>query len=170
MTTKLLGAILVFLGCSGVGFMMVALHRREEGVLRQMITALEFMECELQYRLTPLPQLCRKTADNSDGYIQKVMLALADELEHQIAPDVSTCMHAALQRTPKLPQLLRENFIQLGELLGHFDLPGQMRGIEMVRCLVGQDLDSLCENKDARLRCYQTLGLCAGSALVIVLF
>ena len=170
MTMKLFGAILVFLGCGCIGFMMVAAHRREEGALRQMLTALDFMECELQYQLTPLPQLCKKTSENSDGCVQKVLLALSEELDRQIAPDVGTCMHAALQETPKIPQLLRENFIQLGGFLGRFDLSGQIRGIETVRHLVGQDLERILVNKDARLRCYETLGLCAGAALVVLLF
>ena len=168
MTVKTFGAILVFLGCSSVGFMMVAAHKREEAALRQLLTALDFMECELQYRLSPLPQLCRCTCEHSDGYIRKVLGALALELENQIAPDAKTCMDAVLIKSSNLPRFLRTNLEQLGRSLGRFDLNGQLQGIEASRHMAQQDLEVLCENKDARLRCYQTLGLCAGFALVVL--
>lgn len=168
MTFKALGAVLVFLGCGSVGFIMVANLKREERELRQFLTALDFMQCELQYRLTPLPQLCRRTSDQSGGYICKVLDLVAEELESQIAPDVQTCMCAALGKAPRLPQLLHKNLLQLGCFLGRFDLAGQIQGIETVRQLIRQDLNGLCENKDTRYRCYQTLGLCAGSALVVL--
>ena len=65
--------------------------------------------------------------------------------------------------------MLRENFVKFGDLLGHFDLSGQIRGIEAVRHFAANDLERLCDHKDVRLRSYQTLGLCAGSALIILL-
>jgi stage III sporulation protein AB len=148
--------------------MMVSNLKKEERELRHFLTALDFMQCELQYRLTPLPQLCRRTSDHGDGCICKVLDLVAEELENQIAPDVQTCMHAALQKAPRLPPLLYNNLLQLGCFLGRFDLPGQIQGIETVRQLIRQDLSCLCENKDTRYRCYQTLGLCAGSALVVL--
>lgn len=168
MTIKVIGAILVIVGCSSVGFMMVASHKREEKALLHFLNALSFMECELQYKLSPLPQLCRGVSEHSDGYIQKVLTLLAIELESQIAPDAQACMNAVLVQLPKLPQLLRTNLEKLGESLGRFDLSGQIQGIQTARRLVEQDLNNLCKNQESRLRCYQTLGLCAGSALVVL--
>ena len=62
MSIKLIGAALIIAGCDGVGFSMAAAHRREESALRQLIGALDYMGCELQYHLTPLPELCRSAA------------------------------------------------------------------------------------------------------------
>lgn len=168
MIVKVLGAILVVLGCGSVGFMKVAAHKREETALRQLINALDFMEWELQYRQTPLPQLCRSAGENIEGGVQSVLCELSEELEQQIAPDAQTCMEVALLKFPELPKLLKENFRQLGCSLGRFDLSGQIQGIEAVRDRTQQNLKQHCQNKDARLRCYQALGLCAGSALVVL--
>ncbi len=168
MTMKALGAILVILGCGGVGFKMVTFHKWEEAALRQLLNALDFMEWELQYRLSPLPQLCHYTSEHCSGCIQEVLEALAVEMENQIAPDAQACMNAVLLKSTKLPQLLRKNLVQLGGSLGRFDLKGQIQGLEAVRHMAKEDLDCLCYNKESRLRCYQTLGLCAGSALVVL--
>ena len=69
MTGKLFGALLVICGCGGMGFSIAAASKREEAALRQLIGALDFMECELQYHLTPLPELCRQAGRETKGTI-----------------------------------------------------------------------------------------------------
>ena len=57
---RILGAGCIALGSGAFGFAMAAASRREEEQLRLLVRALEFMSCELSYRLTPLAQLCRE--------------------------------------------------------------------------------------------------------------
>lgn len=168
MSYKVLGALLVIAGCGGFGFALAANHRREERTLRQLVNVLDFMECELQYHLTPLPELCRQAGRESSGVIRGVMLALARELEDQISPDVASCMLAALSKTGEIPKLTYRCLRALGQSLGRFDLTGQLRGLEAVRATCRKELEDLAKNRDVRLRSYQTLGLCAGAALAIL--
>jgi stage III sporulation protein AB len=147
---------------------MAAAHRRAENALRQLIGALDYMGCELQYHLTPLPDLCRAAAIQSGGCIRSVLQCLSEELESQIAPDVVSCMNAAIAKTSKLPRQVKKNLEVLGSSLGRFDLQGQLKGLEAARHQCRRDLDELSKDRDVRLRSYQTLGLCAGSALAIL--
>lgn len=168
MTVKAIGALCILLGCGSVGFLMTAAHKKEEAALRQFLSALDFMQWELQYRLSPLPQLCRSTCRHTAGDIQSVLQKLAVEMEKQTEPDATACMDAVLLQSSNLPRLLKRNLQQLGHSLGRFDLNGQLQGIEAVRQMAQQDLHAHCKDKDARLRCCQTLGLCAGAALVVL--
>lgn len=166
MLLKVLGAVLIVAGCGGVGFRIAANHRREECSLRQLICALDFMECELQYRLTPLPQLCRLTAKE---FVQlPIFEALALELESQISADMERCMASALRRVKNVPHETEQALLQLGKSLGRFDLQGQLRGFEAVRQECRRNLEYLGNNRENRLRSYKTLGLCAGAALAIL--
>lgn len=168
MTIKLFGAFLVFAGCGGFGFLMASSHRREEHTLRQYLMALEYMECELGFRLTPLPQLCRAAANAVSGSVHTLLLRLADELDAQIFPDVSLCMAAAIAATPELSTNMREMLTELGTTLGRFDLPGQLKGLGSAALRAQNALSALEHNREGRLRSYQTLGLCAGAALAIL--
>lgn len=168
MSYKWIGAVLIIAGCGGFGFSMAAGHRREEGTLRQLIHALNFMECELQYRLTPLPELCRQAGNEVKGTLREVFLNLARELDWQAAPDAASGMRAALKRSHELPRHTRQILLQLGQTLGRFDLPGQLKGLEEARAACRGQLEALGKNRDSRLRGYQTLGLCVGAALVIL--
>ena len=168
MNIKLLGALLIITGCGGFGFMLAANHRKEEKTLRMLLSALDFMECELQYRMTPLPELCRRAAEQCRGGLQLVLRVLAQEMEQQISPDAARCMSAALSRVPELPRRAKSALNAMGQTLGRFDIAGQLRGLESVRLACRRDLEELETNRDARLRSYQTLGLCAGAALAIL--
>ena len=168
MSLKWIGAILIVLGCGGFGAALAASHRREESALRQLVAALDLMECELQYRLTPLPELCRQAGAESRGCVREVLLRLSDELDAQIAPEVASCMHAALSAVKDLPSRTAEALELLGSSLGRFDLTGQLKGLESVRAACRRELEGLTSNRDVRLRSYQTLGFCAGAALVIL--
>ena len=168
MTMKLVGAFLIILGCGGFCFHVAFSQKREEHLLQQLIHILDYITCELQYRHTVLPDLCKQAAKERYGVLSRVFLELSKELEQQIAPDVSVCMRAALSRVTDIPDQLERILLNLGCSLGRFDLDGQLVDLDMVKHQCREKLSSLHLNRDTRLRTYQTLGLCAGAALVIL--
>lgn len=168
MTVKIFGACLIIFGCGVFGFSVTAAYKREELALRQLIGALDYMQCELQYRMTPLPDLCRQAGYENQNRIGKFLILLSDELESQISPDVASCVRAALACIPELPKRVVKAFEIMGMSLGRFDAEGQIRGLEAVRAYCRTELDAMGINREARLRSYQTLGLCMGAALAIL--
>jgi stage III sporulation protein AB len=168
MTVKILGAALILGACGCMGISLAGAHRQKERMLQQLIHAVEWMSCELQYRQTALPQLLLMGAEETTGVIRRVFTELAQELEGQLAPDAACCMAAVLARMPKMPANVREKLLLLGRSMGRFDLSGQLSGLEAVSQLCKRDLGGLLVNRDARIRSYVTLGLCAGIALVIL--
>lgn len=169
MMIKIMGAFLVVLGCGGYGMMIAANHKREVQSLRQLLSLLDFMECELQYRYTPLPDLCRQVAAEASGKLRNTFVSAAIEMEDQISPNVYSCMDAALSKNPDLPVHTQNVLSLLGRSLGRFDIEGQLIGLENVRSECRLLLTALTKDHDTRLRSYQTLGVCAGAALAIIL-
>jgi stage III sporulation protein AB len=166
---KWIGAILIMASCSGCGFAIAAGKRREEQLLYQLIGILQFLETDLQYRLTPLSELCRLAAGETRGILRTVFLNLYRELKWQKLPDAGSCMYAAIQRSGEIPPKVRRLLVQLGHTLGRFDLPGQLQGIQSVRKRSEETLETIRKYRDERLLSYQTLGICAGAALAIIL-
>lgn len=159
---------MIFLGCGGFGFSMAASNRREEQQLKDLNSGLEYMICELSYRQTALPELCRETARICGKQVGTFFLELAKELEKQAAPDVQVCVFEILEKmsvSGELRRILRET----GATLGRFDLPGQLRGLEGAVQSVELQLRRIRDGASQRRRSYQTLGLCAGAAAAILL-
>ena len=169
MDYKWIGAVLIIAGCGGFGFSLAGNHRAQEKSLRNLIGILDYMACELQFRMTPLPELCTAAGREVRGALASVFADLGQELRKCCNADVSACMESVLKKHPPLPELTRDNLILLGQSLGRFDLSGQLKGLEAVRAACRLSLEGLSQNRDVRLRNYQTLGLCAGAALAIIL-
>lgn len=93
---------------------------------------------------------------------------LADELDAQVSPNVRICMSSALDRLEIRSGNLYGLLEALGRSLGAFDLPGQLRALENTKLQCREILGKMLEGKESRVRSYQTLGLCAGAALVIL--
>lgn len=169
MLIKWIGAVLIVVASAGIALTMAACHKRQVASLKDLIYALDFMECELQFRMLSLPQLCRQTAAESQSRLGHIFTELAQELDSQISPDAHCCMQSILLRHSKLPEETRKCLMLLGENLGRFDLSGQLKGLEAVREECRQRLSRIRSDGDDRLRSYQTIGICAGAALVILL-
>lgn len=169
MELKCVGAILIICGCGGFGFSIAWANRRQEQLLRQLLRVLKLMEWELRFRMTSLPELCQLAGKETEGKLRAVFQDLFRELSWQSAADAASCMGAVLQRNPDLPPKLRRILRHLGSVLGRFDLEGQLQGLQSIQEEITLSLLDSGKDKDQRLRSYQTLGICAGCALAIVL-
>lgn len=168
MTFKWIGTICIVAGCGICGFSAAASSKRETRILRELSQAIRFMEAELQYNLTALPQLCRETADRSTGYVREVFRNLSRELDWQLQPDVRSCMAEAIEKSPAAPGKIRRLFYRLGISLGQFDLPGQLKELAYMANACERELESAIQHQEISIRSYRTLGLCTGAALAIL--
>ena len=165
---RLMGAGCILAGSGAFGFVMAAATRREEQQLRQLLGALEYLSCELCYRLTPLPGLCRGAADERGGAVGDFFQELARELDRQAEPDVQSSVKSLLERTVRPPSV-KGILEELGRTLGRFDLPGQLKGLELSIRETERLLRLIRDGAPERRRSWQTLGLCVGAALAILL-
>ena len=169
MNYKWIGAVLVIIGCGGFGFLVAAASKREEKHLRELLEVLEYMISELQYKLTPLPELVTRATAYTSGALTQAFSALGDELSNQIAPNAESCMRSALEKAQSLPVLTGNILRFMGRSLGKFDLTGQINELTLVKEACRENLLKLSKDRAERLRSYRTLGVCAGIALAILL-
>lgn len=169
MSIRGIGATMVIAGCTSIGLRTVQASKREIHILQELIHAAVCMESILKFQLTPLPELCRQTSHQASGAVREILANLAGELEWQTAPDVYSCMCEALRKSRPLSSRIRRDFQNLGRSLGQFDVEGQLKQLEGFRSRCQEELLSLSREKDNRFRSYRTLGICAGTALAILL-
>lgn len=168
MNYRWIGAILVMIGCGSYGFSMASRCRLEEQMLRHLGRIAEYMKNELQYSLTPLPELCRASAGEATGQLRKLFLCLGYALDRQMLPDVNSCMQVTVDQYPELPRSVKRILLQMGRTLGAYDLSGQVNELKSIQHDCERELNVMESNRDMRLRNYRTLGLCTGAALAIL--
>lgn len=169
MSWRLLGAVMIVVSCGIIGYLSAIRYKQTILTLQQLMNALNIMECELLYRLMPLPELLLKVSQTNTGLIGMVCKQLIQELESQISPNVSRCMGVTLEKIKGLPDCTAELLKELGQSLGKYHLEGQLLGIAAVRKKCQGKIEAMEKDQDGRLRRYQMFGLCAGAVIVILL-
>lgn len=168
MEEKWFGAIMIIAGCGGFGAVLVSHYKMTEQGLRQLLRVIEYMNSDLQYRLTPLPELCCQAANLGSGALKDIFYNLSRELEWRTEPDAAGCMRVALDRSKAISKTLRKLLLDLGKSLGRFDLSGQLQGLQEIHGRCEYEISLFEKNREVRLRNYRTLTLCAGAALAIL--
>lgn len=168
MQLKVLGAALIICSCGSFGFSIARDFRRDELYLQQILQVLDYMKCELEYRLTPLPELFCHAGKQIYGSMGRILSRIGEELEQQTMPDAESCVNCVLASRWKLSAKVQTALKHLGQSLGKYDLQGQLQGIESVKMQCSRELQLMERNREERLRSYRTLGICAGIAAAII--
>lgn len=167
---KTVGCILLLCGCGGAGLWAVRGLQARWAQLRELVAALEEMERELQYRLTPLPELLAGLAAHTAGQVGVFFSRCAQEMDRLGERTFSRLWGQALAESG---MALAEEDIrlleELGTSLGRYDGRSQCQAIAQIRSRLEKNLAAALERRDRLGRVYGVLGLAAGAFLVILL-
>lgn len=164
------GAILLFVGCLSVGQAKIKKMDARVWAIRSVINALELMEQELKFRMPPMGEIVRSTAQRCAAPASKFLSSCENMLEDDRGESfrVIWC-RAARENLRDLTQSDLESVLMLGSVLGRYDADGQHRMIETVLKQLSQALlDAQSERKNHG-KVYGVLGATAGAFLVILL-
>lgn len=169
---KTVGALLVVLGTSIVGFGFAAGVRRQARQLAALIASLDYLKSEITYRRTPLSQLFPLLAACAEeSAVAEFWRACEKELRKSRTTGVQAAFRAALgsARGLALPVTAVQTLMTLGASLGQFNLEGQARALALARERLAWSLQKLEQGRAARCRSYATIGVCAGMAVAVIL-
>lgn len=168
---KLLGALMITLASASAGFGFARTVRVQLRQLNALLGALEVMKSEMEYRLTPLPELCAALSQGEEAATAHFFRECAAQMEADRCLPPQLAIQRAMERTEALKwsTRTRETARNLAFSLGKFDLGGQARAIELAQERLRAELAEVQAGSRARCRSYETIGICAGLALAVVL-
>lgn len=170
MPHRVIGAILILAGCSGFGFLLAYQSIVEEQMLSQLVNALDYICCDLQFNMETLSVLFYNASRTTTGQLHRVLKTISTDLNAHSVSDPTECICCVLKKEQSIPGKVNTILINMSNSLGKFDLAGQLSGLEATKKLAQKELDKLIKNKQERIRTYRTLGICAGAALAIIMF
>lgn len=170
MIIRWIGAILVAGGTAAAGFSAVQrLHARVR-LLHCMISALELMQAEIYFKLTPLPRLMEQMAKRA-GAPLRPFFAHAARLMAQLGEHSfqSLWNKAVMDTGGEWKAGERELMADLGGLLGRYDVEAQCRALTYTKGRMERLLTDAEAERARQGRVYGALGVAAGLAIVIIL-
>ena len=147
---KLIGALLLAGGAGALGCSAAAQLSRRVAVLRALLGALEGMEREIAFRLTPMPELLERAAAESPPPVCTLFARCRTLLDELGERSMAELWREALEQVP----------------LG-LDGPGE--ALAHTRAELSRALEQAREAREKQGRMYQVLGITAGAFLVILL-
>lgn len=166
---RLIGALLTAGGGAFLGLSAARRLKRRARVLRQLAGALEQMDREVAFRLTPMPRLMEQLAAWPEpvgtlfANCRKGMEALGEQ-------SLAEIWRRALAETDlDLEGRAAAVLDELGEVLGRFEESGLRSALARAAAELAREGELAREDGEKRGRMYQVLGLAWGGLLVILL-
>jgi len=169
MIIKVIGAVMILLSCGSFGLYIYQGYKKEVSSINELIAILTFMESELKYHQLSIQELCYRIRSCYSGCVAKFMHSLALALDKNDETDISKCVNKILLTNQSVPQRTRALLSDIGKTFGCFDLDGQITQLEYHKAKCIQELEGYIKNKEGYIHSCQTLGLCAGAAVAILL-
>ena len=168
---RMIGAALVVLSSGTVGFGFARAVKLQCAQLEGLLWALDTMQSEMSARLTPLAQLFSGLSACRQKDVAAFFAEAGRARSAQPYCAVPGCFNRGFQQAKGF-RPGDEGVHALYGLslnLGRFDLESQLAAIERTKESVTAALLALQGQKRARCRSYETIGICAGLALAVML-
>lgn len=167
---KLLGIVLVAGGAAAMGHAAIERLQARAAALRALADALELMERELCFRLTPMPELfaelARRAQPPADRFFRQCAAGL-DELPRRTLGEL--WQTAAAEHLPALRRADLEVLLPLGAVLGRYGGEEQRQALAQAAAELRQILAAADGERRQQSRVYTALSIAAGGLLVILL-
>ena len=126
---------------------------------------------ELQYRLTPLPDVFLALQESREAAVAAFFSGLAGSLSAADTCTVGYACRQALRRTEGLciPAGVRTALMSLFDTLGKYDLDGNLQALDLALGRLREEARQLQGSAAARCKTYVTLGVCTGLAVAVIL-
>ena len=165
----MLGAVLVAACCGWTGVLAAGRLRRRAEALEALCTGLEQLERELSLCLPPLPQLMADLAGRAPAPARELFDGCARALEDPDREAFFQTWDRLAQAVPDLTEEDRRALRPLGQVLGRYDAPGQVRAAEETRRRL-EELRASAREESSRLGgVYRAMGAAGGGFLAILL-
>lgn len=165
---KLFGGFLVVCASAWVGFGAAKTIRSLENNLHEMRSALEYMKCELLYTTDRYSDLCRKLAHNSTGKVSAFFHALETMSSLDGYEPIGSTSKAMKSSGLRIPPAAEYAVEQLFDGFGRCDMNGQLQKISLCSAAIEQQSEQISKSAETRCKTYETVGICAGVALMIL--
>lgn len=167
---RLMGALLTVGGGAFLGFDAHRRLNRRARVLRQLAGALEQMDREISFRLTPMPQLMEELAADYPPPVGDLFANCRKGMDQLGERSLAEIWRQALADTPlDLEGRAAGILDELGEVLGRFEESGLRSALARAGAELTREAELAREDGEKRGRMYQVLGLTCGGLLVILL-
>lgn len=171
MLLKIWGCVMIFLGCSGIGFSLGNDYILRIKHLEQVKKYFRLLEGEIQYSNSGIFEALSKLSKQSSGFFTDFLGKTAEDMtNHKSLKEAwNIAIKQILENKSKLMHSDIDIVKELGESLGITDRETQIKNIENSIAQIDSIINELKKYKNEKCKIYKTSGIVAGAFITIIL-
>lgn len=169
---KLLGAMLIIVAGTLIGFQQAARFAERPKQLRQLAHALQRLETEIGYGHTPLPEALARTAASSPPPISDMLKQAAEGVWAEDGPSFQVSWSEAIKlhwRDTSLKAAEQAIMLRLGTTLGISDKDDQMKHLRLALTGLKAEEDAARDDQARYEKMWKSLGVLLAVLIVILM-
>lgn len=169
----MIGAVLLVTATTGFGIWKGNSYTARNKELEQLITALQLLETEITYSVTPLPEALRRIGSRIAGNVGSLWHAAGDELLEGDGRSAEQIFTEQLERWKfklHLREQDREILRTFGHTLGNSDRSDQLKHIRLASTRLSAEEQNARDEKARLGKMWRYLGALTGLAGVIIMY
>lgn len=169
---KIIGIIIVLFGTTSLGIYKAGQYLSRLNNLYEIKKAFLYIQSEIRYLSTPLPEIFEGVAKKMRGPIRHFFERVANELKEKNGRELKQIWQESFAQTIKseyLEKEAREEFLDAGGQLGCLERQAQEKSIEYFLKKWEFLIERRREEKNNRLKLYYVCGVMSGILMVILL-
>jgi stage III sporulation protein AB len=170
---KLIGALMILFSASMVGWQISSYYANRPVQLRSLLLALQMLETEIVYGLTPLARAFVKVGRRISPVIGKLFLLAAELLREEQAQSAEEALRLAMERhwpQTALGKQEKDVLTSLGLVLGSSDREDQQKHLRLAVTHLRGLLEEARAEQMKYEKMYKSLGFLGGLLIVILMF
>ncbi|WP_044640413.1 stage III sporulation protein SpoIIIAB [Risungbinella massiliensis] len=170
---KLIGSVLLVLAFSLAGFQYAKRYRERPEQIRQLRTAITFLETEIGYGVRTLPEALAQVSLRAPVPIRDLLERCSKSLLELDGRSTYECLQFAVKQRWKWTQMQsdeKEIFLDICKNLGQSDRNTQIQHLTLAKQNLEQIEQQAQEEQRQYEKMYRTLGILAGALLIILLY
>lgn len=166
---KFLGCILVFVGCTLMGYMKANSYKSRVIELENIIELIKLIEIEITYKKETLKKAFKSVARTKVCWFSNVLSECEKQLDLEKSFDNAWENSINVNDNYPITQSDLTILYDLASVLGKSDAIGQSKVIEPVVFRLKKNLEHAKANYASQGKMYRGLGIACGTTLVILL-
>lgn len=169
---KILGMMMVFTSCSGLGLTFTYMYKKRLDQLCDWKKGIVLLKNEINFALTPLPEAFELIGKRLEGPISKFFIEIGNLLQKSRNKSMDQLDEKLLKKMIEdtcLNEKDKNLMIAFIKKLGLLDKESQINNLELHISELEQEIEKTRKEEEKNNKLYKTLGILSG-IFVIVLF
>lgn len=166
------GAVIVVICATLIGFSVASFYSRRPGEIRALQNALQLLETEISYGFTPLPEALASVAERCDIRVALLFNRASQELMTMRGITAREAWETALDEYYVKSALTRADraiLLELGNSLGISDREDQVKHLMLAKEQLKLEQSKAEDASEKNTKLYNYLGFLGGLTIVLIL-